>query len=177
PSQRMKVGAEFTWPMAPGKDGGEVDLRVFPAVERSEDFTAYLVTGKGEWAWMTAVNPRRRLLCGYLWRAKDFPWLGDWEMNYDREAKPWSCRTLTRGLEFGLSPFAHGRDGMRSLGRLKDVPTLGVIGPHARRTARFYMFLAEVSENCAGVEKVERKKESISVRLRGTGETIVLSCK
>ena len=46
-----------------------------------------------------------------LWRRADFPWMGIWEENHSRTAAPWNGRTLTRGLEFGVSPMPEKRGG------------------------------------------------------------------
>jgi hypothetical protein len=139
---RLKAGAEFAWPNAPGTDGNPVDLRVFPAARPSSDFTTQLMDATQDTAWFNATNPRLGLCAGYTWHRADFPWLGNWEENYGRDLKPWSLRTLTRGLEFGMSPFAHGRDKMIALGVLQGAPALCTLAPRARKSATFFAFLS-----------------------------------
>jgi len=151
---RLPPGREFTWPVAPGLDGTPRDLRVYPADEFSGDFTTQLLDPGREWAWLTAVNPRLKLLCGYLWKSSEFPWIGNWEENYDRLQPPWSGRTLARGMEFGLSPFAQGKEAMQKLGRLFGVPTLGTIAGHGRMKAVFYVFLAPIPSTWTGTADV-----------------------
>lgn len=163
---RLEQGADFDWPGAPAAGGGTVDLRVFPGPEKKcGDFTAQLMNPSREWAWFCLVNPRLGLLAGYLWRRSDFPWLGNWEENYDRTAKPWDSRTLTRGLEFGLSPFAHGRDPNAEMGSLFGVPTIGRLPSLGRMETEFYAFLSGVPEDCRGVSAVEFDGASIRVGL------------
>ena len=70
-----------------------------------------------------AFSPTVRLAFGYLWRASDFPWLGIWEENHAREWSPWCRRELTRGMEFGVSPFPESRRQMIDRGQLFGVPT------------------------------------------------------
>ena len=62
------------------------------------------------------------LAFGYVWRRADFPWMGIWEENASRPQPPWNGFTLTRGMEFGASPFPETRREMIERGRLFDVP-------------------------------------------------------
>ena len=61
------------------------------------------------------------MLAGYVWKRSDFPWLGIWEENYSRDASPWNGQTLTRGLEFGVSPMPETRRQMIDRGSLFGV--------------------------------------------------------
>ena len=162
---RLKPGTEFTWPVAPGADGKPVNLRVFPAGGPSGDFTTQLVDPAREWGWFTAVNPRMRLLCGYAWGRKESPWLGHWEENRARTAHPWDGRTVTRGMEFGVSPFAHGKEAMVKLGSLRGVPTLADLPAGGKRERTFLVFLSAVPEGCQGVRDVAVRDGTVAVTL------------
>jgi hypothetical protein len=114
----MAIGAEFQWPNVPHKNGGTVDMRVFPAYEVSGGYTAHLMDpAKGEGYFM-AWSPSSRLLFGYRWQREDFPWLGIWEENHSRTNPPWNGKTVTRGMEFGVSPFPETRRQMTERGSL-----------------------------------------------------------
>ena len=61
-----------------------------------------------------------------MWRRADFPWMGIWEENQPRPAAPWNGGAVTRGMEFGVSPFPETRRQMIERGPLfgdADVPT------------------------------------------------------
>jgi hypothetical protein len=121
PDGYLPVGAEFTWPHAPRRDGnGTVDMRRLQEVERSAAFSTQLL--EGERAWFLAWSPTSRLLFGYEWRQADFPWMGIWEENHSRQTPPWSGRTLTRGMEFSASPFPESRRAMIERGGLFGAP-------------------------------------------------------
>ena len=49
---------------------------------------------------------------GYVWKRADFPWTGIWEENHSRRNPPWNGKTLTRGMEFGVSPMPESRREM-----------------------------------------------------------------
>jgi hypothetical protein len=76
-----------------------------------------------EHAFFAAFSPEHRLVFGYVWRRQDFPWMGIWEENCSRQQAPWNGSTLTRGMEFGVSPFPESRREMIDRARLFDVPT------------------------------------------------------
>jgi hypothetical protein len=126
----LTPSAEFDWPMAPTVDGRSFDLRVFTDAERSSAYTAHLMNQSRDAAYFAAFSPAFRLLFAYVWRPADFPWMGIWEENHSRQQPPWSGQTLTRGMEFGVSPMPETREAMVQRGTLFDVPTFGHIGPH-----------------------------------------------
>jgi len=119
----LKTGAEFDWPMAPRSDGGTADLRFFNNAPVSSGYTAHLMDPHRLHASFIAFSPRFRLAVGYIWKRADFPWLGIWEENHSRTNPPWNGKTLTRGMEFGVSPMPESRREMIDRGRLFDVPT------------------------------------------------------
>lgn len=115
--------AEFDWPSAPGIDGTPVELRVYTDRERSSAYTTHLMDPARSPAFFVAFARSLGLAFGYVWRARDFPWMGIWEENQSRTSKPWNGATLTRGMEFGVSPMPESRREMVDRARLFGVPT------------------------------------------------------
>jgi hypothetical protein len=133
----MKTAAEFDWPMAPRVDGGVADLRVYTDAPVSGGFTTHLMDPRREQAFFAAWSPASKLVFGYVWRRADFPWLGIWEENYSREQPPWSGKTLTRGMEFGVSPMPERRRDMIERGSLFGTPAFRWIPARTRVEARY----------------------------------------
>jgi len=119
----LKLGAEFEWPFAPGINGESIDLQVYTNQEASGAYTAHLMNPRDEEAYFRAESPTHGLALTYTWKRADFPWLGIWEENYSRSAPPWNGKSLTRGMEFGVSPFPESRRAMIERG-----PTFGTPG-------------------------------------------------
>ncbi len=109
---RSLDGRDFDWPLKPRPDGGVEDLRMFTSAAASGGFDTVLMNPHQDRAFFLAFSPASRLLLGYVWRRADFPWLGIWEENHNREHPPWNRRTLTRGMEFSASPFPESRRQM-----------------------------------------------------------------
>ncbi len=110
----LTPGAEFNWPNG---------LERFNDAPRSSAFTTHLMDPTREDAFFVAWSPTLRLAFGYVWRQADFPWMGIWEENHSRTHAPWDGRTLTRGMEFGVSPMPETRRAMIDRCRLFGVPT------------------------------------------------------
>lgn len=141
PADYLTPAAEFDWPMAPRSSGGAEDLRVFTAAAASSAYTAHLMH-EAEHAFFVAFSPRARLAFGYVWRRADFPWLGIWEENASRAQAPWNGQALTRGMEFGVSPFPETRREMIERQRLFDVPTFRWIAAASRVTVEYWIVAA-----------------------------------
>ena len=123
PGDYLVAGADFAWPLAPRLDGGLADLRHFTDARSSSAYTAHLMDRSREDAFFVAFAPESGLAFGYVWRRRDFPWLGIWEENRSRTASPWDGNEVTRGMEFGVSPFPETRRQMIDRARLFEEQT------------------------------------------------------
>jgi hypothetical protein len=137
----LKPAAEFDWPMAPCVDGSLENLERFTSRPATGAFTTHLMDPGLEEASFTAWSPTLKLTFGYAWRRSDFPWLGIWEENYVREAPPWNGKTLTRGMEFGASPFPETRRSMIDRGSLFGVPGFRWIAAKSTVSVKYRAFL------------------------------------
>jgi hypothetical protein len=137
----MKVGAEFDWPWVPCSDGSKEDMQLFTNRPVSGAFSTHLMDPLRDKAFFIAWNPTHKLAFGYAWNPKDFPWLGIWEENYSRTQKPWNGQTLTRGMEFGVSPFPESRRSMIERAGLFGVPGYRWVPAHGRLSVEYRLFL------------------------------------
>ncbi len=118
----MAIDAEFLWPNVPCLDGTTLDMQTFVDKKVSGAFSTHLMDPMLEKAYFVAWSPESKLALAYVWQQKDFPWLGIWEENHSRESAPWNGVTVTRGMEFGASPFPESRRAMIDRGSLFGVP-------------------------------------------------------
>lgn len=139
----LEPGAEFDWPMAPRPGGGFTDLRICNDARVSGAYTAHLMTPDREHAFFVAFAPEARLAFGYVWRRTDFPWMGIWEENQSRLQAPWNGQTLTRGMEFGVSPIPESRREMIERGRLFGVPGFRWIPALTRVSVEYWATLRQ----------------------------------
>ena len=140
-ADRFVAGAEFDWPLAPLAAGGLDDMRRAVSADASGAFTAHLMDPELDEAFFAAYQPSTETLIGYVWKREDFPWLGIWEENFSRQHSPWSGKTLTRGMEFGASPFPETRREAIERGRLFGERTIGCIPARSSVKAEYALFL------------------------------------
>ena len=135
----LSPGKIFTWPHASRPDGSVANLQRMHSQAPASGFTTHLADPAFEHASFVAFSPKHRLAFGYIWKRAEFPWLGIWEENCSRHASPWSCREITRGMEFGVSPFPESRREMVLRGKLFGVPTFGWIEANATLEAEYWI--------------------------------------
>ena len=135
----LTLGKEFSWPIAPRRDGGQSDLRQMHKTAPASGYTAHLADPQRDDAYFVAFSPQFRLAFGYVWKRADFPWMGIWEENCSRQASPWDGKTVTRGMEFGVSPFPETRREMVDRHRLLDAPAYKWIASRGRLDAEYWI--------------------------------------
>lgn len=148
-------GAEFAWPLAPRKDGGVADLRTMKHHAPASGYTAHLADPEHEDAFFVAFSPQHQLAFGCVWKRADFPWLGIWEENRSRLGAPWNGHGVTRGLEFGVSPFPESRIDMVERGRLFGERTVRWLPALGSLHAEYWM----VNRNCDAVPEILERPE------------------
>jgi hypothetical protein len=164
---RITSGEEFVWPMAPTVEGGKVDLRAAPVELGAGDHTGHLMTVGGDKAWVTAHNPAKRLLLGYIYNTAEFPWMQTWE-NYPKEGM------LARGMEFGTQPFDLSRRTVVSDGKLFDTSLYQWLPAKSTFSTSFMMFLVETPEGFAGVSDVSVSGGIITVKDKSGEHAVTL---
>ena len=170
-AQRLKQGAEFEWPNAPGASGETVDLRSYPTSAKNSDFTVTLMDPSRDWVYFTAINPKKRLLIGYIWPRKAWPWGANWEENHFRAGRPWNGNGVARGIEFGASPFAYSRRDAITMGTLHGVPTYRWISANASQSVSYAAFVAPISPAATGVSDVRISSRGVTITVSQGGST------
>lgn len=131
-------GVEFEWPLAPLKGGGQYDLRTYSDRKTSAGYTGHLMDPSLDEVQWTAAN--LGVTFGYKWRRAEFPWCGLWEENHSRQSPPWNGETMTRGMEFGVSPQPETRRAMITRGQQFGVPAYRWLPAGGKLTASYAAF-------------------------------------
>ena len=169
PSNRtLEGGREFTYPLAPLKSGGTVDLRAVPAKPDSLDHTGCAVDPNRRLAFVTALNTESRLLLGYVWRREEYPWLQEW-LNFPANL------AMSRGLEFGTQPYDVPRRQTVEMGSLFGVPTFKWLPAKSKLQTRFLMFLTRVPEGLTKVNDVRLENGQLIIEDRQSKQTVTLA--
>ena len=141
---------DFDWP-------GPRNLETFTGEESSSGYTAHLMDPAQSNSYFVAWSPTLQLACAYAWQRTDFPWMGIWEENHSRTHSPWNGRTLTRGMEFGASPFPETRRQMIDRGTMFATPCYRWIEGSGKLRVRYWAAVAP----CSSVPQDLRKFETL----------------
>jgi hypothetical protein len=163
---------EVVWPQGTAQNGEKTDLRVMQAQPNSRTYAGFLMDPDRERSYFTMYNGGYRVLIGYIWHTKDFPWIGDWQENHRNTTPPWNGQVVARGMEFGTTPFGGPMQQVVKEGSLFDVPIFRWIGGRERLAVRYAAFLAEIPEGFRGVADLQVKEGAIEITERETGNVI-----
>jgi hypothetical protein len=169
----LDVG-EVIWPDGKAKGGAKTDLRVMQPKPHSGTYGGYLMDPGREKSYFTMFHTGYRVLIGYVWRTKDFPWMGDWQENQRVAQPPWNGEVVARGMEFGTTPFGGPMKNVVAEGSLFGVPVFRWIGARERLTARYLAFVVEIPGGFRGVADLQVKDGAIEISERETGKVIAI---
>ena len=165
--RRLVSFEDFTWPLAPARQGPPIDLRGVPATPDSLDHITTLVDPSRKLAFVTAVNPARQYLLGYIFRSDEYPWIQQW-MSYG--ANGW----LQRGLEFATQPFDVPRRETVTTGALFDTPIFRWLPAKSKITTRFVMFYTKTPAGMSKIDDVRLEGGRLIIQDRAAGVEITL---
>ena len=165
---RLASGEDFTWPMAPGLKGEPIDLRQTPENPHYLDHAATLLDPARTWEWVTAINPKKRLILGYLFKREEYPWLQYWG-NYPPTGK------MARGMEFGTQPFDVPRREAIATGAMFDTPVYRWLPAKAKITTRFLLFYARMPDGFDKVDDVRIENGQIVIEDRAGKKKVTLA--
>jgi hypothetical protein len=148
------------WPQAPKKEGKTVDLRHL-ADDPNPNVVSYVIDEP--FGWVTAVNPARGLLIGYIWRTRDYPWVSLW-----RDVR--NGQPAARGLEFGSTGLHQPFPILTKKGKIWERPLFEYIDADQTITKKYAAFLLKVPVDFRGVESIRIDNDRVLVEER-IGET------
>jgi len=166
--QRLAPGKDFTWPMAPGLDGTPINLRFVPDQPHYLDHTATLLDPSRKLEWVTALNPKKKLILGYLFRRDDYPWMQYWG-DYPSTGK------FARGMEFGTQPFDVPRREAISAGALFDTPLYRWLPAKATIETKFLLFYTALPDGFAKIDDVRLENGRIVIEDHTSNKSVSLN--
>ena len=161
--RRIASGKDFTWPLAPGLDGKTVNLRGTPEHPHYMDHATTLLDPHRELEWVTAINTKKGLLIGYLFRRADYPWLQYWG-HYPPTEK------MARGMDFGTQPYDVPRREAITLGTMFDTPTYRWLPAKSIIQTRFLIFYTKIPAGFGKVDEVTLENGEIVISDHAAGK-------
>jgi len=170
PTPRFQLiqGRDFTWPLAPAKDGGTIDLRAAPLEAGSGGHTTNLMDPGRKLGFVTALHPGKRLLLGWVFPREEYPWVQDWE-SYP------SNTTLARGMEFATQPFDLPRREALQIGEMFNTPAFRILPAKSKISTRFLIFYTRTPDGFEQVDDIRLENGRLVIEDRRRAKQVILA--
>jgi hypothetical protein len=133
------------WPQA-DHNGVKVNLRQFegdwPRV------SSFVYDQNDKYGWVTACNPEKNVMLGYIWETKDYPWINFWR-SMDNGVP------AAFGMEFGTTGLHEPLPIVAKKGKIFGQNIYEFIDANEVINKSFTAFLAKIPADYKGVEKIE----------------------
>ena len=119
--------------------------------------------------WIAAFSPEHRLIMGYVWDTREYPWLNVWHHEVDGVVK-------AKGLEFGTAGIGRPyKDLVMQDTRFFGHNSFEYIDAGEEISKSYYCFLMKVPSPKAIVDEIAVDKGNLEVTLETDGETTTTS--
>jgi hypothetical protein len=145
------------WPGAVNK-GQPVDMRRLTN-NPDPNVVSYVVDDKG--GWVTASNPAKGLLIGYVWKTEEYPWFNAWR--HVENGKP-----LARGLEFGTTGLHQPFPILVSKGKILGRPLYEYLDAGQTVSKSYICFLIPIPADYKGVGSLEYDGKQVALTEHGS---------
>jgi hypothetical protein len=106
---------------------------------------------------VTACNPGKNLMLGYVWETKDYPWINFWR-SMDKGVP------MAFGMEFGTTGLHEPFPVIAKKGKIFGQNIYAFIDANEVISKSFTAFLAKIPSDYKGVEKIEINNSLIVIK-------------
>jgi hypothetical protein len=127
-------------------NGEKVSLRQFQ--NEWPRVSSFVYHQNEKYGWVTACNPGKKLMLGYIWKTEDYPWINFWRSM--ENGVP-----MAFGMEFGTTGLHEPFPVIAKKGKIFDCNIYAFIDANEVISKSFTAFLAKIPEDYNGVDKIE----------------------
>ena len=146
------------WPEAI-HNGVKVNLRQFeiewPRV------SSFIYNQNDKYGWVTACNPGKNLMLGYLWKTEEYPWINFWRSMENGVPAAF-------GMEFGTTGLHEPFPVVAKKGKIFDRNIYAFIDANEVITKSFTAFLAKIPADYKGVANIEISDSLFKIKEKNT---------
>lgn len=119
-----------------------------------------------KYGWVTASNPEKNLLIGYVWKTTDYPWINFWRSMQQGQPSAF-------GIEFGTTGLHEPLPIVAKKAKIFDRNIFDYIDADEVKEKSFIAFLAKISSDYYGVRKIEVNSKELIIFEHKTGNKII----
>lgn len=118
-----------------------------------------------EYGWVTASNPLKNLLIGYIWKLEEYPWVNFW-------------RSMTKGqpaafgIEFGTMGLHEPMTIVAKKGKIFDREIYDYIDAGEVKEKSLTAFQTEIPPGYRGVKEVTKNDRQLVITEQATGNQV-----
>ena len=142
------------WPEA-DHDGEKISLRQFQ--NKWPRVSSFVYDQNDKYGWVTACNPGKNLMLGYIWETEDYPWINFWRSM--ENGVP-----VAFGMEFGTTGLHEPFPVVAKKGKIFDRNIYDFIDADEVISKSFTAFLAKIPEDYNGVDKIQISNSLIVIK-------------
>jgi hypothetical protein len=135
--------------------GEKVSLRQFK--NDWPRISSFVYNQNDKYGWVTACNPTKKLMLGYVWKTEDYPWINFWRLM--ENSVP-----MAFGMEFGTTGLHEPFTVVAKKGKIFGRNIYAFIDANEVISKSFIAFLAKIPEDYQGVEKIEISKSLLVIK-------------
>ncbi len=148
----------LNWPKAVN-NGEKISLRSFQ--NEWPRVSSFVFNQNDKYGWVTACNPQKKLMLGYIWEVKDYPWINFWRSM--EEGVP-----LAFGMEFGTTGLHEPFPVVAKKGKIFDRNIYDFIDANEVISKSFVAFLAKIPEDYKGVDSIDISDKVMLIKEKAT---------
>ena len=151
----------FAWPVGISANNDSViNLR------KSNGLESYVATHliKDSIGWITAYSPQHKLLLGYIWQTKDYPWINVWHQTENKIP-------VAKGIEFGTTGIGAPYQELLNNTSFYGVDSFMFFDALESFQKKFLCFLIPINEPLDGIESIELKEGTLELYPYSNDET------
>jgi hypothetical protein len=118
--------------------------------------------------WITATNAAERLMLGYIWKTKEYPWVNVWQQW--KENRLWA-----KGLEFGTTGIGKSYQELLAINTsFHGISSYRLLDAGKFVEKSFYCFLLPIPAGFKGVKSIQLYKGNIEVTGKEKDSKIII---
>lgn len=151
------------WPEAIHKKK-QIRLRQFQ--DKWPRVSSFVFNKNEKYGWVTASNPDKNMLLGYIWKTNEYPWVNFWRSMENNEPQAY-------GIEFGTTGLHEPFPVIAKKGEIFGQKIYDFIDANEVIEKSFIAFLAKIPTDYRGVSQIHVNHAELTIREHNSSNRVI----